>query len=226
MTEATGSAYLSTLRESASRDDLLREIERHLEEKAALRAETLEAFITDLMHFQLDTFGPIQTIAGVLDHVEKEIREEIRPDPTDNREWLGLMNLSVSAQRINGATPSEVVKGWTDLLAALKLRSWPNWRTADPDKAIEHHRNRSAAQPAAAGDPFVFVYINYKGEIGERRAIPLSVRFGSTEFHPEPQWLLRAFDVDKKAERDFAMKDMLVAAPPPPRSCPALPAAG
>ncbi|TSD89161.1 hypothetical protein FFK22_009010 [Mycobacterium sp. KBS0706] len=52
--------------------------------------------------------------------------------------------------------------------------------------------------------------------MGERRAVPMSVRFGSTEWHPEPQWLLRAFDVEKQAEREFAMKDMLVAPPATP----------
>ena len=50
-------------------------------------------------------------------------------------------------------------------------------------------------------------YTNYRGETAERRIIPFEVWFGSTEWHPEPQWLLRAYDCEKKAERDFALKD-------------------
>lgn len=51
-------------------------------------------------------------------------------------------------------------------------------------------------------------YTNYRGERSLRRVLPLDILFGSTEFHPEPQWLLTAIDEDKKAERVFAMKDI------------------
>jgi len=53
----------------------------------------------------------------------------------------------------------------------------------------------------------VLTYTNYRGETAERRIIPFEVWFGSTEWHPEPQWLLRAYDCEKKADRDFALKD-------------------
>jgi hypothetical protein len=38
--------------------------------------------------------------------------------------------------------------------------------------------------------------------------VPLAPWYGSTEWHPEPQWLLKARDVAKGAERDFAIKDI------------------
>lgn len=50
-------------------------------------------------------------------------------------------------------------------------------------------------------------YTNWRGETSVRRIIPKSVRFGSTEWHPEPQWLLLAWDADKQADREFALKD-------------------
>jgi hypothetical protein len=50
-------------------------------------------------------------------------------------------------------------------------------------------------------------YTNWRGETSRRRIIPKSVRYGSTEWHPEPQWLLRAWDDDKQADREFALKD-------------------
>lgn len=49
-------------------------------------------------------------------------------------------------------------------------------------------------------------YTNYHGDYSVRRIIPLRVYFGSSEYHG-PQWLLEAFDLDKQALRDFAMKD-------------------
>ncbi|WP_374327930.1 hypothetical protein [Paracoccus pantotrophus] len=60
--------------------------------------------------------------------------------------------------------------------------------------------------PRRAG-PITMTYRNYRGEIAERRIIPEWVGFGATDWHPEPQWLLRAFDLDKNARRDFALAD-------------------
>lgn len=54
----------------------------------------------------------------------------------------------------------------------------------------------------------VFNYKNYKGKRGTRTVKPLFMYFGSTSYHPESQWLLRAYDFDRGAERDFAMKDI------------------
>lgn len=53
-----------------------------------------------------------------------------------------------------------------------------------------------------------FDYTNYKGEQSHRRVIVHSVGYGSNEWHPEPQWLMYALDLDKNEFREFAMKDM------------------
>ena len=55
-----------------------------------------------------------------------------------------------------------------------------------------------------------FTYRNWRGEISRRRVVPITVRWDSTEWHPEPQWLLQAYDLDRTAIRDFAMKDMVL----------------
>ena len=52
------------------------------------------------------------------------------------------------------------------------------------------------------------VYTNYKGKTAVRKIIPQDIYFGSTEWHPENQWLMRAYDVDKEADRTFAIKDI------------------
>ena len=52
------------------------------------------------------------------------------------------------------------------------------------------------------------LYTNWKGVTSQRRIIPINIFFGSTGWHKEEQWLLNAFDVDKQANRAFALKDI------------------
>ena len=52
------------------------------------------------------------------------------------------------------------------------------------------------------------LYTNWQGETRYRKIIPISVEFKSTTWHPEKQWILNALDIEKKAERGFAMKDI------------------
>ena len=67
--------------------------------------------------------------------------------------------------------------------------------------------------------PEVVGYTNYRGEHSHRSIIPQRVWYGSTEYHPNPQWFLKAFDTDKQADRDFALCDFGEAPsqPTPPR---------
>lgn len=51
-------------------------------------------------------------------------------------------------------------------------------------------------------------YTNYRGETGVREIEPIQIWFGATEWHPELQWLLDAFDIEKGAQRSFAVKDI------------------
>ena len=52
------------------------------------------------------------------------------------------------------------------------------------------------------------VYSNYRHEISVRTIIPERLWFGSTTWHPQPQWLLDAIDVEKGERRSFAMSDI------------------
>lgn len=58
------------------------------------------------------------------------------------------------------------------------------------------------------GTAIEILYTNYRGETARRRVVPATLRFGATQYHPTPQWLLDAFDVEKQAERTFAMIDI------------------
>jgi predicted DNA-binding transcriptional regulator YafY len=53
-----------------------------------------------------------------------------------------------------------------------------------------------------------FEYTNHQGETIIRRVFPQYLWFGKTQWHPEPQWFLRAYDTNKQAYRDFAMRDI------------------
>jgi predicted DNA-binding transcriptional regulator YafY len=58
--------------------------------------------------------------------------------------------------------------------------------------------------------PIQFTYTNYKGETEERHVKPLrrALWFGATLYHPALQWFLHGWDLDRNAERDFAVKDI------------------
>lgn len=58
------------------------------------------------------------------------------------------------------------------------------------------------------GVKIAVTYTNYKGVTNDRIIIPDTIWYGSTQWHPEPQWLLRAFDTSKGQMRDFALKDL------------------
>ena len=48
-------------------------------------------------------------------------------------------------------------------------------------------------------------YTNWRGERGHRYVRPIRMEWGSNEWHREPQWLLIAYDAERRAERAFAM---------------------
>lgn len=62
---------------------------------------------------------------------------------------------------------------------------------------------------AVDGD-IAFDYVNWRGERALRRASgPYSIRYGSSRYHPEPQFLLSATDLERGQPREYALRDML-----------------
>jgi hypothetical protein len=83
--------------------------------------------------------------------------------------------------------------------------------------ALTPHGEEAAATPApqhlSMGStlpqiPAQFSYTNYKGEHEVRNVYPIGLWYGSTEWHPEKQWFIHAFDIDRNGRRDFALKDI------------------
>jgi predicted DNA-binding transcriptional regulator YafY len=60
----------------------------------------------------------------------------------------------------------------------------------------------------ADGEPAFFVYTNWEGKTSRRAALPLYLWYGESQWHQGEQWFLHAFDCDKNAERDFAMRSI------------------
>lgn len=93
--------------------------------------------IDRLYAWSLEAYGPGMRTKGILDHIRKELKE-IEDDPEDMEEWIDVILLALNgAQRLN--------KGGQAILDQLfkkivknEFREWPDWRTHDPDKAIEH----------------------------------------------------------------------------------------
>jgi hypothetical protein len=57
-------------------------------------------------------------------------------------------------------------------------------------------------------NPIKVEYTNYRGEKGVRTIVPLSFFFGTTEYHPKEQWLIKLWDVDRQAERIYALQEI------------------
>jgi len=51
-------------------------------------------------------------------------------------------------------------------------------------------------------------YTNHRGERSWRNIIPKEMMFTSNDWYKEEQWLLAAFDLDKKLPRTFAMTNI------------------
>ena len=87
--------------------------------------------------WSLKTFGPGDRAQGVVDHIRKELRE-IEQAPGDLEEWIDVVILALDGAWRSGATPDQIIAAIAAKQAKNEKRKWPDWRTADPSKAIEH----------------------------------------------------------------------------------------
>jgi len=102
------------------------------------------------------TFGPGDRTLGVVDHIHRELAEVVA-DRNAGRdtlpEWIDVAILAFDGAWRSGATPEQIAEALAAKQAKNECRSWPDWRTADPDKAIEHDRsNEKPAAPSSGND--------------------------------------------------------------------------
>lgn len=106
--------------------------------------------------FSRATYGPGPRTEGVTAHIGKEL-VEIRKAAEDyansvgrdakartreelKYEWIDVLLLGLDGAWRAGFTPEEIVEALAEKQSRNELRDWPDWRTADPNKPIEHVR--------------------------------------------------------------------------------------
>ncbi len=89
--------------------------------------------------WSLLTFGPGPRTKGVSDHIRKELAE-IAAKPADLLEWTDVILLAFDGAWRAGHDPIAIAAAINFKQGKNESRVWPDWRTADPDKAIEHDR--------------------------------------------------------------------------------------
>lgn len=114
-----------------------------------LRARVADGFdliahLTRQREFSERTFGPGVRTKGVVDHIRKELIE-IEAKPDDLSEWVDVILLALDGAWRTGHTPQQICEGMTAKQVKNEARTWPDWRTADPNKAIEHDRSKDGA---------------------------------------------------------------------------------
>lgn len=113
----------------------------------------IQQHLTRQMIFSKATFGPGERMAGVIDHILKELAEVRMADNWEDRvaEWCDVAILALDGltrevwaglgYQISADEAADIA--WRTLLAKQQKnerREWPDWRTAPADKAIEHVR--------------------------------------------------------------------------------------
>lgn len=105
------------------------------------------------MAFSHATFGPGERTEGVIDHIRKEL-VEVEEANGESSEWVDVVILALDGltRRLaysldNGnirRDPKEVAQIVCNMIEGKQTRNegrtWPDWRTAEKGKAIEHIR--------------------------------------------------------------------------------------
>jgi hypothetical protein len=94
------------------------------------------------------TFGPGERLNGVSDHIRKELDEVGKAHRGVYRqaEWIDVVILALDGAWRSGMSPRQIINGIVAKQRKNEGRTWPDWRTADPNKAIEHDRAKEAAR--------------------------------------------------------------------------------
>ena len=107
--------------------------------QATAEAFDFVAHLARQAEFSARTFGPGARVAGVCDHIRKELIES-ETSGGDLKEWVDVIILGLDGAWRSGATPQEIIAAIVAKQAKNEARTWPDWRTVDPTKAIEHDR--------------------------------------------------------------------------------------
>lgn len=111
----------------------------------------LKAHLLRQMAFSHATYGPGERTDGVIDHIRKELKE-VEASNGESSEWVDVVILALDGLTrrlayVNGTRrdPNEVAEMACRMIEGKQTRNeartWPDWRTAQAGKAIEHDRS-------------------------------------------------------------------------------------
>lgn len=103
----------------------------------------VEEHLKNQQQWSQHTFGPGMRTQGVVDHIRKELLE-IESAPDDLEEWIDVIILAFDGAWRAGYGAAEVIAAWRAKQTRNENREWPDWRTADTTKPIEHVRSTEA----------------------------------------------------------------------------------
>lgn len=104
----------------------------------------LVAHIRRQAAFSERTFGPGSRVAGVCDHIRKELLE-VESEGGPLSEWVDVIILGLDGAWRSGATPEQIAAAIEAKQTKNEGRKWPDWRTVPAGKAIEHDRTADVA---------------------------------------------------------------------------------
>lgn len=107
----------------------------------------LEAHLRRQIAWSRANFGPGTRMTGVIDHIRKEL-VEVENANGETSEWVDVVILALDGLTRQlvacGADTNRAASMACDIIVGKQTRNeardWPDWRTASPDKAIEHVR--------------------------------------------------------------------------------------
>ena len=96
--------------------------------------------------FSKKTFGPGDRLISVVDHIQKELIEVLTAKNIAERqnEWIDVVILALDGALRSRMTPQQIIDGIVSKQTKNEARKWPDWRTAEPHKAIEHEKEGKA----------------------------------------------------------------------------------
>ena len=139
-------------------------------------------------------------LAGLRDVLEDRARLAEQPAPAERSKdwWLARARREEGCESVQAGDPAEQPA------------------PADPiAEMVRLSQELGEDQPAPAGTGaetatlyarrLTISYTNWRGEFGRREIAPIHLIWGSNEWHPEPQWLIEAWDISKAEIRTFAL---------------------
>jgi hypothetical protein len=127
----------------------IRDLAQELRDHATAASFDFVAHLHRQRVFSERTFGPGERTQGVIDHIRKELCE-IEQSPDDIEEWIDVVILALDGAWRAGYTPTQIVNALVQKQEKNEGRKWPDWRTAEFGKAIEHVRGEPHDDPLGA----------------------------------------------------------------------------